>query len=338
MANSKPKAVLITDVHYSLATLELANRSMLKAIDTANEMEVPLVVCGDLHDSKANMRAECVNVMLETFKRSKTQCYVLIGNHCKTHEKAETHALNFLAPYAQIVDQPVFVEELNAMLIPYQTDPDRFKRYLPDSGLVIAHQGVTGSDSGEYIQDRSAVNPEDMADLMVISGHYHRRQTIPLENGSWTYLGNPYTLGYGEADHPPKGYHILYDDNSLEFVGLDLRKHVILKWGWNNGANADNSGIFWTTPFAPKPEDLVWVKVEGTKEQLAKVTKEWLRTQGTLPEIFRLDFIPADIQTHASDARLNLSGGALIDSLVDSLSATSDVRKERIKSLWKALK
>ena len=59
-----PTAVLISDVHYSLQTLPLADKVMRMAIDKANSLGVPLIVAGDLHDTKANMRAECVNAMI----------------------------------------------------------------------------------------------------------------------------------------------------------------------------------------------------------------------------------------------------------------------------------
>lgn len=328
---NKPKAVLIGDIHYNLSTLALADTAVRQAINTANDLNVPLVVAGDLHDNKANMRAECVNAMIETFSLLAPHCYILVGNHDKTHEKAETNALNFLQPYAEVLSQPIYSEELSATLIPYQTDTERFKRYLPDKGLVICHQGIQGSDSGEYIQDHSAVDQEHLADLTVISGHYHRRQVIPLTNGSWTYLGNPYTLGYGEADHPPKGYHILHNDNSLEFVPLDLRRHVVTTY------TCTDKDAFTGEAKTYEETNLNWIKLAGDKELLAHWPKERMASSLGLKS-FRYDLIPTDTKTEAPDAQLNLSGGPLIDSLVDSLSATSADSKERLKALWRGLK
>ena len=79
MAN--PRAVLISDVHYNLQTLPLADAAMRQAIQKANELQVPLIVAGDLHDTKANLRGECINAMLETFNTCEQDIYFLIGNH-----------------------------------------------------------------------------------------------------------------------------------------------------------------------------------------------------------------------------------------------------------------
>ncbi len=345
---SKPKAVLISDVHYSLATLELADAAMRQAIKTANDLEVPLIVCGDLHDSKANMRGECVNAMLETIKLCFVRPYILVGNHDKIHEKSQEHSLNFLAPYANIEDTISFNKRLGLHFIPYQSNPQDFISYVQqkvyDDDLIIAHQGLVGSLSGDYIQDKSAVSPDFTWNVTVISGHYHERQTIPLTNaGAWTYLGNPYTLGYGEANNPTKGYHILYNDHSLEFVPTNLRKHVVINCVFDS---PEYIGAVYTLGALNIPAhnavegDLVWVKVSGLKEQLSNtsfLTKERLAHLSGIKQPFRLDLIPTDAQTQAPDIRLNLSGGPLIDSLVDSLSATSPECKDRLKALWKGL-
>jgi hypothetical protein len=55
---SKPVAVLISDVHFNLSTLELASSAMKMAQNRAVELNVPLVVAGDLTDHKAIIRGE----------------------------------------------------------------------------------------------------------------------------------------------------------------------------------------------------------------------------------------------------------------------------------------
>jgi DNA repair exonuclease SbcCD nuclease subunit len=101
---NKPIAVLISDVHYNVQTLELADKAVRLAINKANELQVPLIVAGDLHDTKANMRAECVNAMIETFKNTDTSTFIIVGNHDKINEKSDKNALNFLNKYAYIVE------------------------------------------------------------------------------------------------------------------------------------------------------------------------------------------------------------------------------------------
>jgi len=328
----KPIAVLISDVHYNVHTLPLADAAMRQAIINANALGVTLVVLGDLHDSKANMRGECVNAMIETFKLCSRPPVVMVGNHDRLNEKAPAHALNFLEPYAMVVDQPKYIHPLGTF-IPYQHDTDAALYAIPDKDLVFMHQGLTGSDSGEYIQDKSAIPASDIEAKRIISGHYHTRQTINLPNGgTWDYLGNPYTLTYAEANDPPKGFQILYADGSLEFVPTNLRKHVIIEL--MVGDLDQDKAALWR--YDLQPNDLLWLKVTGDKEHL-RITKAQVAKWLGIPETFRLDLIPTDTTTSDPDPRQNLSQGPLFDSLIDSLSATSDERKARLKALWKAL-
>lgn len=334
----EPVAVIISDVHYNVHTLKLADAAVRMAIEKANDLETSLIVSGDLHDTKANLRGECVNAMIKTFSQCIFPPYILVGNHDRINEKAEAHSLNFLSAYANVIDLPC--KSFYGYLVPYYHDPDELRTYLktiPAGSTVIMHQGLTSSNSGDYIQDKSAINPEDVQDFRAISGHYHTRQDIKIGRprkgsvGLFSYVGNPYTLTYGEAYDPPKGFQILMDDGTLEFVSTNLRKHVIVEYDlitdeskWSSGPIMAGDGI----------NDLAWVKIKGTKEQLAKINKiEFLKDKG-IPQNVRFDLIPTDTNSQVFEHK-NLTQGPLLDSLIDSLTNTSDERKQRLKDIWK---
>lgn len=359
---SKPIAVLTADIHYSVHTLQLADAAVRMAIDKANSLRIPLIVAGDLHDTKANLRGECVNAMIETFNRCDLPPYILVGNHDRLNEKAPSHSLNFLGElswsetidsysidtaevtnYLNLIDKPTFTNEIsvNRMsvhLVPYHHNPDELRAYLKtvDKGsTLIMHQGLEKTNSGHYIQDKSAIKNEDVADFRVISGHYHTRQTIKTGRpqkgavGLWDYIGNSYTLNFAEANDPPKGFQILMDDGTLEFVPTNLRKHVVYDISINPFE------ITGTAPYAAL-EDLVWVKIKGTKEELSssgrKQAERWINRQAP----FRLDLIPTDTVSTKPMTK-QLTQGALLDSLIDSLTNTSDARKMSLKDRWKTL-
>lgn len=329
---AQPIAVIAGDIHYNLNTLELADAVMRMAINKSNQLNVPFIANGDTHDSKANLRGECVNAMIETFKRCKLKPYVNIGNHCKINERSESHALNFLAPYAYIINEPTYISSLKAYIIPYQHNIEFLKNYLstlPKKSLLIMHQGVSDSYPGEYIQDKTAISKNYLSGFRTILSHYHRRQDIICKEGLASYIGNAYTLGFGEANDPPKGFQILMDDNSLKFIPTNLRKHIIATIVTNSDMT------MWSSEGKSiEKDDLVWVKVRGPKEVLLS----WNRQRvADLIEVdnFKLDLIPNDIKV--TDTRLNLTQGPLLDSLIDSLSNTSDERKIRLKDLWKTL-
>jgi len=325
---SKPVDVLISDIHYNLANLELADAALRQAIKKANDLEVQLIIAGDLHDTKANLRGECINAMIKTFEKAVKRPIVLVGNHDKINEKSVEHSLNFLdGTYAEVINAPLKTNG-GIYLIPYCHAPSTFVSYcmgIPKGSIVIAHQGIVGSNMGDYIQDKSAITRDDVAGLRVISGHYHSRQTIKLpDGGTWDYIGNPYTTSYGEANDPEKGFQILMDDGSLEFIATDLRAHRI----WELTPNLNCSMETYS------PGDLLWIKVRGTHEELGNITRNKV-AQATGIEYFRLDLIPNEAATQSPI--FELSNDQLFDSLIDSLSNTSDTRKQRLKDLWKNL-
>jgi DNA repair exonuclease SbcCD nuclease subunit len=324
----RPIAVLISDIHYDLSTLPLADASTRMAITKANDLNVPLIVAGDLHNTKANLRGECVNAMIETFKLCNNRPYILIGNHDRINEKAETHSLNFLSGYANVIDRYSIFEQWQ--LMSYYHDPKQWLREVK-TGHVICHQGLVGSAMGDYIQDKSAITSQDVAGLRVISGHYHQRQTIPLPNGgTWDYIGNPYTLSFGEANDPEKGFQILYSDGSLEFVPTNLRKHVIIEHDFINN-------VWSSTPAysGGGRNDIIWVKVTGTKEQISSFNKNtWCEEYGITRNI-KLTFHPIEISS--KNIVHTASSEDLLDNVIDGMTNTSDECKTRLKDLWKNL-
>lgn len=325
----KAIAVFITDVHYDLSTKKIADIAVRTAIKKANELGVFFINAGDLHNSKANMRGECVNAIIETFKTCQYVSYSLVGNHSRLNEKSPEHALNFLAPYTNIITDYTFIGALQTWLVPYHSESElprlkEFLKALPKGTQVAMHQGLTKSNSGEYFMDKSALAPEDVSGLRIISGHYHYRQTIELpEEGSWTFLGNPYTLSFGEANDPEKGYHILYDDGSLEFIPLNLRKHVVIEIKMGEPR----------TPISVNPDDIVKVKITGTMEQLSPITKKTTASELNITQPFRLELIP--ITSSAVLEPKSESQSSILDSLID-LASSSEEAKTRIKTLWRS--
>lgn len=317
-------AILISDVHYSLPTLEIAEAAMRLAVAKANSLKVPLIVCGDLHETKANLRAECVNAMIATMKIADIMPIVLVGNHDLINEKSDRNSLGFLEAYVELIDEPSQWLDLPITFIPYQSDKNKFIEALSwcSTLIVVSHQGLTSSLHGEYLQDKSAVTPKDVAGRRVISGHYHTRQTIKLpEGGSWDYVGNPYTLNFGEAHDPEKGFQILYEDGSLEFVPTNLRKHIVIKM---DEASRPNIQV--------KPGDIVLVKLSGTREHVSEMTKVKVGQILGLKE-FRLDVEVTGVMIPRLD---KVDGPKLLDAIIDASDNSADL-KQRLKSNWRKL-
>lgn len=326
-----PIAVVTSDIHFNIQTLDLASAALYQAIDKANRLQVRLIIAGDMHDQKANVRGECIKAIMDLLEECNQKPIVIVSNHDRINEKSKEHSLEFVRGIAHLITEPEFIEPYGYIL-PYYHDSEELRAYLktlPKNSRLIMHQGVQGSNSGEYIQDKSAITTNDVCSFRIISGHYHTRQTIKLNGGQWDYIGNPYTLTFAEANDPEKGFQVLYDDGSLEFIPTNLRKHVIVE------LTADKTGVHSKKLPTIEDHDLVWVKIEGTKEYLSKITKEQIKTSWVPMANFKLDLIPTIVKSDKKRRKTRTSA-ELLDSMIDGIDTTEN-RKIILKDIWKSL-
>lgn len=324
--NKKPIAVLISDVHYSLKTFQIADVCFRQAIDKAADLNVPLIDCGDLVNDKANLRAEYVNTLIKTFNyalEKNVRIYALIGNHSLIHEKANDHVLHFLAPYCTVVSTPVSVDGFN--FIPYQNDSKNFitaiKKFKKGS-IVIGHQGTVGGFLGDYVKDSSAFNPDQVKDYKVFLGHYHRHYTL----GTTVSIGNPYSLTFGEAEDGPKGFLILNEDGSFDRVYTNQRKHIKLERTLETALE--------TIP-AFNRNDFLWLQVTGPASELAKLNKNTVGNVLGIGANFKLDKLPIEI-TKLEAPKAQRTDVQVIDLLIDQSDESAN-QKEYMKSYAREL-
>lgn len=329
------KAVLISDIHFTVNTLELASQALVQAMTTAYHLDVPLIICGDTMDGKAIIRGEVANRLIGLFKDSiqkPKEIIVLVGNHDLLSEKSKEHALEFLKPYCTIIESAVIYDRRLALyLIPYISDLNALQGHLkaiPKGSTIIMHQGVQTAYMGHYVQDHTSLPKEAFDGFRVISGHYHRRQDIQCgETGLFSYVGNPYTLTFGEANDGPKGYCLLQQDGSLINQPLELRKHLIV----------NRTFLDWDDPIQDlNPGDLVWFKVTGTQSQLAVLKKQIIADKHFRGDKnFKLDKICTDDKTAVLPTETcNLKDEDVLDALIDK-TKESPTQKEHLKKLWR---
>jgi DNA repair exonuclease SbcCD nuclease subunit len=320
---NKPLFVAISDIHFNIQNLNLAAESLSAALFKATELKVPLVIAGDLNDTKAIIRAEVANKMISILENAKTPVFILEGNHDKVNEKSDDHGLNYLKPYAKIIDKVAATKFLpNVLFIPYQNDGEKLTSILervPEKTILVMHQGVRGAFMGDYVQDKTSIDTELLKDFTVISGHYHRHQTV----GTLTYIGSPYTMTFGEANDGPKGFLVVNEDGSFTREILNLRKHTILELNNLNEFNFKNLN----------PSDLIWIKLSGNSEYLENIKKsDVAKLIGH--SNFKLDKIyPEKVKL---EKKAELTDGEILDALIDSSQESSE-QKKYLKQLWREL-
>lgn len=323
---SKPAAVILSDVHYNLTNLELSDDAMREALAYAFKNQLPLIVAGDLHDTKAMMRSEVVSRMIEIFERRKTDIYILAGNHDRENEKSPAHALEFLRPYATIIDKPTRLPIGGPSnpwyAIPYHSENEELDLNFPKGSVLIMHQGVTDGDRGDYVHDKSAIDAKLLKDFTCISGHYHRKHTV----GTLTYCGSPFTMTFGEANDGPKGFLVVNEDGTYKQVVLKMRKHRIIEHTIESLAEQKPYTDF-------TPQDLTWLKVKGSRSELVKLNKKEIGERLFGHCNFKFDKLPLDsVQSKKVDS--NLTEAEILDQLISRLPE-SEPKKKELKKLWR---
>lgn len=333
---AKPLFVAISDLHFSVPNLDLASLSLGAALSCADEMQIPLVIAGDLNDSKAIIRAEVANRLIDLFKYKVPglKVYILVGNHDLCNEKGKEHSLNYLQDHVTIIDdQSAKFDYLPGVaFIPYQSTSEAFVKILhrlPKDRVIVCHQGVHGAAMGDYVVDNGAVPQSALEGYKLISGHYHRHQTV----GALTYIGSPYTMTFGEANDGPKGFLIVNDDGSFKQMPLKrLRRHIIM--------NVEIGGL-WAGAvirdcvMPASVDDLVWVKLHGPASELAKVDKQNLGEDLFGHSNYKLDKFPDEAASLPEQPK-DSTPQELLDALIDN-SAESSEQKTYLKSLWRSL-
>jgi DNA repair exonuclease SbcCD nuclease subunit len=342
MSKSKdqPVAIIISDVHFNQHTVNLAGEALAQAIKWANDTGLPLVIAGDLNDTKAIIRAECLNRILDELSRAQTRVYVLVGNHDRINEKAEAHSLEFLkqVPGVEVIDEPTEVSELSAYLIPYQHDTEHLRAILaeiPAGSTLIMHQGIRGAFMGEYVVDKSSIEPEALAPFRVISGHYHRAQTIITDGkkhdmdfqvGTFTYIGTPYSITHAEANDGPKGFRIMRE-KTLSLIPCGLRKHVKIQRRVEDVLDPIE-GLH--------SDDLLWLQVSGPASQLEKLSKKEIGEALIGHQNFKLDLIYDSVELMSAEQVSSLTDEQLLDKIIADSEETPE-QKEFLQKLWREI-
>lgn len=322
---SKPAAVLISDLHFNLNNLQVASHALQMALLDARALNVPLIIAGDLQDTKAVVRAEVMNELISLQREfGMVKVALMVGNHDLINEKGYENALNYLNGPWTLIDTPTQVGIFH--LIPYQSDISILTSYLtsvPKGTPLIMHQGFKGAFMGEYVQDKSSIAPTLLEDFRVFSGHYHRHQTVGILSHI-TYIGTPYTTSFAEANDPEKGYLIVNDDLSYVRKSTNLRKHIIY-----NVHTSDSS-----YNMSSLSDDLVYVKISGPKSELDLIDKDDFGLKYLKRLDYKLEKIPDEINMEKQEIIQVLTVHDRFDNIIDALPESYGY-KMGLRDLWR---
>jgi hypothetical protein len=312
----------LSDIHFSLQNLAPALEVLEQALMEAKVRDLPLYIGGDLNDTKAILRGEVVQALINLFNKYRdVRVIVLVGNHDLLNHNGSRHSLEFLKllPNVTVVDQPQVVGDWH--LIPYVHDKQTFLKELDSakqfgSKRLLIHQGVLGALMSEYAVDESSVGIESFAEFdTVLSGHYHLHQRV---GSNFIYFGSPFTTRFDESSHPKYIHHVsLVPKFSIESIKTCARRHYQFEF---------DGEIHW--PDRVESNSLVKLVVKGSREFCSSVTKKDAQHHLGCENVIILPVI-TKIQNH----RLNVNSGMGPTQVIDSFleRAATSLDKDKLK-------
>ncbi len=195
------KLLLVGDPHATPDVLEEMDRLISYVIDVGNKEQVDYVVfLGDQTHTHSILNLNVMAIWQQAFKRIDHEglhAVALVGNHDKGGTKNSTNnSMMFFDEDVQVIDIPQTISGI--LFVPYQDTPEEFIEACKKSPTktVICHQSFDGSHYENGFLIEGAVDPLDVPQDHIISGHIHS----PQSNGKVTFPGAPRWRSVSDAN------------------------------------------------------------------------------------------------------------------------------------------
>jgi DNA repair exonuclease SbcCD nuclease subunit len=287
--------IATSDVHGNQKNMEPFRQVIKASLEAAKTRDCPLVIAGDLNDTKAVLRSEFVETICSMFcEYSNVEKYVLVGNHdMNNHHNHLDHSLEFMKhlPNTVVIDTAQFVQlgsdSKEWYFIPYRHTNEEIIKELEvarkaGATNLIMHQGIMGASQSEYVLDQSSISLDKLVGFdTVLLGHYHKHQT--LENA--TYFGSPFSVSFAEANQSKGIWEISEEGTVMTSIKTNCREHIELRW--IDDIPNDLPQL--------REDSIVKVILEGSKEFCLKYSKDDIKK---MLKVNNLSIVP-EIKTQA---------------------------------------
>jgi exonuclease SbcD len=237
----KAISILSTDFHLKPSNIVEIYNLVKQQCELAKEKNIE-VLCflGDIFDNRISQRMEVLNIfekILQLVESYDLKLYIIPGNHDKTlYDQKESFVDPFkFHPNVRVFDLAggVNFEKIYLHFIPFfstnewlrilenlletQVDKSNVKKQV-----LLSHIAVTGSQNndGAFVETPIKVSTFKVFDLVLL-GHYHNMQQIGRKIH---HIPSIRQNNFGEDNK--KGFTILYDDATIEFIKSDFKEYV----------------------------------------------------------------------------------------------------------------
>jgi exonuclease SbcD len=243
-----PFGLLLTDTHLSKENVDLVSDIFKQAIDYCLKNNIKTIYHGG--DFFTSRNAQPLLVLgsaleiIENIEKNGLELVIIPGNHDKVDLEDKLSYLDPFRKHCHLIDEYekiIINDELSLHFIPYFKEKTIYPTLLerasknldPNKNILITHitiNGVNNNDGSKQENDISTNLFKSFHSVLV--GHFHSYSKL---SDNIYYIGSGYQSNFGEDNR--KGFTILYDDGSHEFVKSKFPEFIKIK------VNVDNTEI-----------------------------------------------------------------------------------------------
>lgn len=227
-----PCALLINDIHVSKDNIPEFQKNWDEALEICKKQDIPeIIIGGDLLQSRSSYQT--LDVLLAVRQaiikatNAGLELTIAEGNHDLVDQEAILGYCHVFSeyPHVYVVDDYVPIDcsdDVTLYVMSYAPESGSFMNRLQDiidndfdknkHNILYIHEGIKG---GLAMPSDDELPTKIFKDFdAVLVGHYHNR--CKIKGTSIEYVGASRQHNFGEDEE--KGYTILYDDGSYEFI------------------------------------------------------------------------------------------------------------------------
>lgn len=320
MNNKIPTALLLNDIHVSKDNIPEFQKNWDEALQICKEHGIAdMIIGGDLWLSRSSQTLSTLMAVRQAVIKATKQGVVLTiaeGNHCKVDQESLLGYSHLFSEYPNVyvVDDYTVFDLSNRValyVMSYFPESGSFSKRLEEilstdfdeyrHNILYIHEGINGALSTPNEKEL----PTKIFDKFdsVLVGHYHNR--CKIKDTHIEYIGASRQHNFGEDEE--KGYTILYDDGSYEFVKnkVNVRYKVV-----------DISVKDINSKFMDQLDDWqatglykVKTRINCTSKEVSSIDKQKLIQAGaTKVEIVTEETEVTEIASHALDKKFDKTG------------------------------
>lgn len=226
-----PTALLLNDIHVSKDNIPEFQKNWDEAIQLCKGRLIPeIIIGGDLWQSRSAQTLDVLMAVRQAILKATHQGITLTiaeGNHCKVDQESLLGYSHLFSEYSDVyVIDDYHALDIGKDVVLYVMSyfpesgsfEERLKQMIAESldksktNLLYIHEGINGALATANDNELPTKIFKDFDKVLV--GHYHNRCVI--KGTKIEYIGASRQHNFGEDEE--KGYTILYDDGSYEFV------------------------------------------------------------------------------------------------------------------------